>query len=55
MDTEPVGGLDVVAPKAKIPVGIEIFFETMDPDLNHRLVVCGWAMAEDLAAGKLSR
>jgi hypothetical protein len=53
--TDPVGGLDVVAPKAKIPEGVEVFFEAMVSDHGHRLVVCGWAMAEDLAAGKLSR
>ncbi|MEI8263356.1 MAG: hypothetical protein WCG59_05855 [Actinomycetes bacterium] len=52
---DPVGGLDVVAPKAKIPEGVEIFFDGMVADKGHRLVVCGWAMAEDLAAGKLSR
>ncbi len=54
-DTEPVGGLDVIAPKAKIPAGVEVFFEMLEPDQSHRLVVCGWAMAEDLAAGRLSR
>jgi hypothetical protein len=53
--SDPVGGLDFVAPKAKVPVGVEIFFEKMNADKGHRLVVCGWAMAEDLAAGKLSR
>jgi len=53
--TDPVGGLDVVAPKAKIPEGVEIFFKGFNADKGHRLVVCGWAMAEDLAAGKLSR
>jgi hypothetical protein len=52
---DPVGGLDVVAPKAKIPEGVSVFFASMSPDKGHRLVVCGWAMAEDLAAGKLSR
>ena len=54
-DSDPVGGLDVVAPKAKIPAGVEAFFVSVDADKGHRLVVCGWAMAEDLAAGKLSR
>jgi hypothetical protein len=53
--SDPVGGLDVVAPKAKIPDGVEIFFASMSSDKGQRLVVCGWAMAEDLAAGKLSR
>jgi hypothetical protein len=54
-DSDAVGGLDVVAPKAKIPAGVEVFFEGMVADKGHRLVVCGWAMAEDLAAGKLCR
>jgi len=54
-DSDPVGGLDVVAPKAKIPEGVEVFFEACVAEQGHRLVVCGWAMAEDLAAGKLSR
>ena len=53
--SDPVGGLDVVAPKAKIPAGVEVFFEEVIIEKGHRLVVCGWAMAEDLAAGKLSR
>ena len=55
LDTEPAGGLDIVAPKAKIPDGVEEFFVEVDADAGHRLVVCGWAMAEDLAAGRLSR
>jgi hypothetical protein len=54
-DSDPVGGLDVVAPKAKLPEGVEVFFAELDHERGHRLVVCGWAMAEDLAAGKLSR
>lgn len=53
--TDPVGGLDVIAPKAKLPEGVEIFFKSAKADKGHRLVVCGWAMAEDLAAGKLTR
>jgi len=53
--SDPVGGLDVVAPKAKIPDGVGTFFTSMSSDKGQRLVVCGWAMAEDLAAGKLSR
>ena len=52
---DPVGGLDVVAPKATRPEGVEIFFKGMVADKGHRLVVCGWAMAEDLASGKLCR
>jgi len=54
-NADPVGGIDVIAPKAKIPAGVEVFFESVDSDKGHRLVVFGWAMAEDLAAGRLSR
>ena len=53
--SDPVGGLDVIAPKAKLPEGVEVFFKTCKAEKGQRLVVCGWAMAEDLAAGKLSR
>ncbi len=53
--TDPVGGLDVIAPKAKLPEGVEVLFKAAKADKGHRLVVCGWAMAEDLAAGKLTR
>jgi hypothetical protein len=51
----PVGGLDVVAPKAKLPEGVATFFADVDADKGHRLVVFGWAMPEDLAAGRLTR
>ena len=52
---DPVGGLDVVAPKAKLPQGVAAFFSDIDADKGHRLVVFGWAMPEDLAAGRLTR
>jgi hypothetical protein len=51
----PMGGLDVVAPKAKLPEGVATFFADVDADKGHRLVVFGWAMPEDLAAGRLTR
>lgn len=53
--SDPVGGLDVVAPKAKVPIGVEQFFIAVDAEKGHRLVVFGWAMPEDLAAGRLTR
>ena len=53
--SDPVGGLDVVAPKAKVPAGVEQFFASVDAEKGHRLVVFGWAMPEDLAAGRLTR
>lgn len=52
---DPVGGLDVVAPKAKLPEGVAAFFADVDADKGHRLVVFGWAMPEDLSAGRLTR
>lgn len=51
----PVGGLDLIAPKAKIPSGTEVFFKSVNYEKGHRLVAFGWAMAEDLASGKLMR
>ena len=53
--SDPVGGLDLIAPKAKIPEGTEIFFTAVKHEKGHRLVAFGWAMAEDLASGKLMR
>ncbi len=53
--SDPVGGLDVVAPKAKLPQGVSAFFADVQADNGHRLVVFGWAMPEDLAAGRLTR
>ena len=50
------GGLDFFAPKVKIPEGVEGHFNSgFDADKGDRLVTFGWAMAEDLAAGKLGR
>jgi hypothetical protein len=49
------GGLDFVAPKAKLPAGVEVHFSSFDADKGDRLVTFGWAMAEDLAGGKLGR
>ena len=52
---DPVGGLDVVAPKAKIPEGVTTFFKGVAHEKGHRLVVFGWAMPEDLSSGRLTR
>jgi hypothetical protein len=50
------GGLDFIAPKVKLPEGVEEHFDKkFDPDKGDRLVAFGWAMAEDLAGGKLGR
>jgi len=39
----------------KIPSGVETHFTSFDADKGDRLVAFGWAMAEDLAGGKLGR
>jgi hypothetical protein len=54
-DGSVVGGLDFFAPKVKIPEGVETHFTTFNADKGDRLVAFGWAMAEDLAGGKLGR
>lgn len=51
----PVGGLDYVAAKANLPEGCETFFKGFKASKGQRLVVFGWAMAEDLATGKLPK
>ena len=54
-DGAVAGGLDFFAPKVKLPVGVESHFEGFNAHRGDRLVAFGWAMAEDLAAGKLGR
>ncbi len=54
-DGSVAGGLDFVAPKAKVPEGVDELFVAVDAPAGARLVVLGWAMAEDLAGGKLGR
>src|SRR6185437_14691730 len=49
------GGLDFLAAKVKLPDGVEGLFDGLDADRGDRLVAFGWAMAEDLAGGKLGR
>jgi hypothetical protein len=51
----PVGGLDYVAAKAVVPEGTDALFRPVKPAKGQRLVAFGWAMAEDLAKGKLSK
>jgi len=51
----PVGGLDYVASRASLPEGADVLFKGLKPDKGQRLVVFGWAMAEQLAAGKLPK
>ncbi|HLG67508.1 MAG TPA: hypothetical protein VKV36_06520 [Acidimicrobiales bacterium] len=54
-DGSPSGGLDFVAPKVKLPERVEELFTSLDPERGDRLVALGWAMAEDLAGGKIGR
>ena len=54
-DRSPAGGLDFLASKVKLPEGVEELFGDLDSHGGDRLVAFGWAMAEDLAGGKLGR
>ena len=54
-DANPVGGLDYVAAKAQLPDGVEGLFRSVKAHRGQRLVAFGWAMAEDLAKGKLAK
>jgi hypothetical protein len=54
-DGSVAGGLDFYAPKVKIPEGVDGHFGDFDVERGDRLVTFGWAMAEDLAGGKLGR
>ena len=54
-DSAASGGLDFFYPKVKIPEGAETLFEGFDLTRGDRLVAFGWAMAEDLAAGRAVR
>ena len=54
-DGSVAGGLDFFAPKVKIPEGVDAHFGDFDAARGDRLVTFGWAMAEDLAGGKLGR
>lgn len=54
-DGSVVGGLDFVASKPKDNPEIEELFSGLKALRGDRLVAFGWAMAEDLAGGKLGR
>ena len=54
-DGSSAGGLDFVHPKAKAADGVEDLFACIDATRGDRLVAFGWAMAEDLAAGRFAR
>ena len=55
-DDSPAGLLDHSSLKPETtPADIATFFETLDHSRRDTLVAFGWAMAEDLASGKLGR
>jgi len=54
-DGSIAGGLDFVHPKPKSAEGTVELFAGVKSANGDRLVAFGWAMAEDLAAGKLGR
>jgi hypothetical protein len=47
------GGFDFISPKGAADVDVCTFFAGVDVPSGGRLVAFGWAMAEDLAGGKL--
>jgi len=51
----PVGGIDFVFPKAKVNPDFGAFFAEVEAGSQKRLVAFGWAMAEDLASGKVAK
>ncbi len=52
-DGNAAGGFDFTSPKATPAPELSAFFDRLDADAGGRLVVFGWAMAEDLAGGRL--
>jgi hypothetical protein len=50
-----VGGLDFESAKGPASPELEALFKPVDAGRGDRLVAFGWAMAEDLAAGRLGR
>ncbi len=54
-DGSVAGGIDFVHPKPKDMNGVADLFKGVKAEKGDRLVAFGWAMAEDLAAGKLGR
>ena len=54
-DGQVSGGLDFVHSKPQGATEVAELFTVVDADNGDRLVAFGWAMAEDLAGGKLGR
>jgi hypothetical protein len=54
-DGSTAGALDLGGPKVKVPdEGVMVLFEGLNLKRDDRLVAFGWAMAEDLASGRLA-
>ncbi len=51
----PVGGLDFESAKSAPEAALAALFKSVNVGRGDRLVAFGWAMAEDLAAGRLGR
>jgi hypothetical protein len=54
-DGSVTGGFDFVHSKPQVTEEVVALFAAVDPEAGDRLVAFGWAMAEDLAGGKLGR
>ena len=54
-DGSVTGGFDFVHSKPQASAEVAELFAAVDPEAGDRLVAFGWAMAEDLAGGKLGR
>ncbi len=55
VDGSPVGGLDFLCAKVKVDPEFGQFFKSVTDNSGRRLVAFGWAMAEDLASGKVAK
>ncbi len=55
VDGSPVGGLDFLCAKVKVDPEFGQFFKEVTDNSGRRLVAFGWAMAEDLASGKVAK
>jgi len=53
-DGSPTGALDLGGPKARPPEEVRPLFKSLNLKRGDRLVVFGWAMAEDLASRTLA-
>ncbi len=56
-DSSPVGGIDFGTAKAGVAVdgNVKGLFSGLNPAEGDRMIMCGWAMSEDLSAGRTPR